>query len=72
MPNCVRVARQTLTLFVRVRILLRQPEKHRIAVLFYFAKILILTGNKYRDIIIIVFLYINITTEKGNGNGYGN
>ena len=27
LPNCVRVARQTLTLFVRVRILLRQPEQ---------------------------------------------
>mgnify|MGYP007116415056 CR=1 FL=1 len=26
-PNCVKVARQTLTLFVRVRILLRLPPK---------------------------------------------
>ena len=27
LPNCVKVARQTLTLFVRVRILLRQPKR---------------------------------------------
>ena len=29
LPNCVKVARQTLTLFVRVRILLRQPSENR-------------------------------------------
>ncbi len=27
LPDCVKVARQTLTLFVWVRILVRQPEK---------------------------------------------
>jgi NhaP-type Na+/H+ or K+/H+ antiporter len=45
MRNCVRVARQTLTLFVRVRILLPQPRRNRLCSvpIFYCPKGLFLS-----------------------------
>ena len=38
LPNCVRVARQTLTLFVWVRILVRQPLKARLYRAFFVSE----------------------------------